>query len=91
MNQPSFLQFQTKAPLHAAPVSMSASRKSSTGSIPSPNQSPSPAASVDIVRCSRCQRSLTVDVSSPNLRGAVPFGMNSYYCLRCAKLVGYAT
>ena len=94
MNQPSFLQLQTKASLNPIPIGMSPSRNSSEGSIssPSPSQSPapSPKVSVDIVRCSRCQRSLTLDMSSPNLKGVVPFGMNSYYCNRCAKLVGFA-
>jgi hypothetical protein len=88
MNQPSFLQLQTQASLNAP---MGPSRKSSAASIPTPSQSPSPKPAVDIVRCCRCQRSLTVDLSSGNLKGVVPFGMNSYYCARCARLVGYAT
>ncbi|RWQ94904.1 hypothetical protein C8Q69DRAFT_274509 [Paecilomyces variotii] len=41
-------------------------------------------ASFDIVRCSRCQRSLSLEnASSP---GVVRFGMNSYYCSRCASM-----
>lgn len=41
----------------------------------------------DIVRCSRCQRSLSLEnESSP---GVVRFGMNSYYCSRCASMVGF--
>lgn len=41
----------------------------------------------DIVRCSRCQRSMSLEnESSP---GVVRFGMNSYYCSRCASMVGF--
>ncbi|KAE8145836.1 hypothetical protein BDV25DRAFT_133448 [Aspergillus avenaceus] len=41
----------------------------------------------DIVRCSRCQRSMSLENdSSP---GVVRFGMNSYYCSRCASMVGF--
>jgi DNA-directed RNA polymerase subunit RPC12/RpoP len=42
----------------------------------------------DIVRCSRCQYSLGIDTDSPSCGGAIRFGMNSYYCTRCAKAVG---
>ncbi|PTU23418.1 hypothetical protein P175DRAFT_0508101 [Aspergillus ochraceoroseus IBT 24754] len=44
--------------------------------------------SFDIVRCSRCQRSMSLgnESSSP---GVVRFGMNSYYCSRCASMVGF--
>lgn len=43
--------------------------------------------SFDIVRCSRCQRSISLENdSSPD---AVRFGMNSYYCSRCASMVGF--
>lgn len=41
---------------------------------------------LDIVRCSRCQQSLSVGTQSS---GAVQFGMNSYYCNRCASKVGF--
>ncbi|KAJ6101840.1 hypothetical protein N7486_004267 [Penicillium sp. IBT 16267x] len=41
---------------------------------------------LDIVRCSRCQQSLSVGTQSS---GAVQFGMNSYYCSRCASKVGF--
>ncbi|PGH23269.1 hypothetical protein AJ80_02685 [Polytolypa hystricis UAMH7299] len=39
----------------------------------------------DVVRCSRCQRSLSLENtgSSP---GVVRFGINSYYCSRCASM-----
>ncbi|KAJ5179131.1 hypothetical protein N7492_002341 [Penicillium capsulatum] len=42
---------------------------------------------LDIVRCSRCQQSLSLAHQSAS--GAVQFGMNSYYCTRCASKVGF--
>ncbi|KIW42230.1 uncharacterized protein PV06_05794 [Exophiala oligosperma] len=52
--------------------------------------SASPKPSLDIVRCSRCQRSLSIDTSLPREHsGAVRFGLNSYYCSRCANVVGF--
>ncbi|KAJ5855479.1 uncharacterized protein N7529_009423 [Penicillium soppii] len=41
----------------------------------------------DIVRCSRCQQSLSLSQSGST---AVQFGMNSYYCNRCASKVGFS-
>ncbi|KAF3399066.1 hypothetical protein DPV78_007155 [Talaromyces pinophilus] len=41
---------------------------------------------LDIVRCSRCQRSLSINKSSTPAAGVVQFGMNSYYCSRCASM-----
>ncbi|KAA6415615.1 MAG: hypothetical protein FRX48_00331 [Lasallia pustulata] len=58
----------------------------------SPSSSSSPGSrmnSLDIVRCSRCQRSLSVDTASTSSGGLVRFGTNSYYCNRCATLVGF--
>lgn len=48
---------------------------------------PAPPISLDIVRCSRCQQSLSL--ASQSNSGAVQFGMNSYYCSRCASKVGF--
>lgn len=42
----------------------------------------------DIVRCSRCQRSMSLEKSESS-PGIVRFGMNSYYCSRCATMVGF--
>ncbi|KAJ5219395.1 uncharacterized protein N7498_001494 [Penicillium cinerascens] len=41
----------------------------------------------DLVRCSRCQQSL--GLGNHTASGAVQFGMNSYYCHRCAAKVGF--
>ncbi|EPS28089.1 hypothetical protein PDE_03035 [Penicillium oxalicum 114-2] len=43
---------------------------------------------LDIVRCSRCQQSLSLASQSTG-SGVVQFGMNSYYCHRCASKVGF--
>ncbi|RJE18650.1 hypothetical protein PHISCL_09010 [Aspergillus sclerotialis] len=51
------------------------------------SQSGTTSPSFDIVRCSRCQRSLSIENESS--RDAVRFGMNSYYCTRCASMVGF--
>lgn len=52
-----------------------------------PSPTPSCDMNLDIVRCSRCQRSMSLrNEWSPE---AVRFGMNSYYCTRCANMVGY--
>ncbi|KAL4907507.1 hypothetical protein BDW74DRAFT_176269 [Aspergillus multicolor] len=42
----------------------------------------------DVVRCSRCQCTMSLD-SGATPAGVVRFGMNSYYCGRCANRVGY--
>ncbi|RGP74451.1 hypothetical protein FLONG3_6010 [Fusarium longipes] len=49
-----------------------------------------PIASVEVLRCMRCARSVeatsTDDVST---MGMVRIAHNLYYCERCAKMVGY--
>ncbi|QUC21690.1 uncharacterized protein UV8b_05933 [Ustilaginoidea virens] len=51
---------------------------------------PRPVASVEILRCMRCARSVeatsTDDLSTT---GMVRIAHNLYYCQRCAKMVGY--
>ncbi|KAF7714621.1 Uncharacterized protein PECH_003577 [Penicillium ucsense] len=47
-----------------------------------------PDLTLDIVRCSRCQQSLSL-ASHSTASGVVQFGMNSYYCHRCASKVGF--
>lgn len=65
----------------SAPAPSLASPRSSSDSHPSNY--------LDIVRCSRCQRSLSIQNSSTPAAGVVQFGMNSYYCSRCATMVGF--
>ncbi|EYE93606.1 uncharacterized protein ASPGLDRAFT_44536 [Aspergillus glaucus CBS 516.65] len=52
------------------------------------NSAPGTASNFDIVRCSRCQRSMSLE-KDEKTPGVVRFGMNSYYCSRCASMVGY--
>ncbi|KAK2806242.1 hypothetical protein FQN51_007283 [Onygenales sp. PD_10] len=66
----------------SAPV-QSSSNSSTGGLTPrTSSDSTNPSmASFDIVRCSRCQRSLHLEHSSSS-PGVVRFGINSYYCSR---------
>ncbi|KAL4995812.1 hypothetical protein BDV10DRAFT_196442 [Aspergillus recurvatus] len=43
--------------------------------------------SFDTVRCSRCQ--VVMSLVNDCTPGVVRFGMNSYYCSRCAAMVGF--
>lgn len=54
--------------------------------VPLPVQG-TPPTTFDIARCSRCQRSLSLAGQTGS--GVVQFGMNSYYCIRCATKVGF--
>ena len=54
---------------------------------PSSERSPAPSV-IHCARCSRCQRSVSSHEDVPGING-VSFGLNSYYCNRCAKAVGY--
>ena len=38
--------------------------------------------------CSRCHRSVSLDSNMPTT-GGIKIGINSYYCNRCATMVGY--
>ena len=42
----------------------------------------------DFVRCSRCQRTASLSSTSP-FDTMVSYGLNLYYCNRCASLTGY--
>jgi hypothetical protein len=49
-----------------------------------------PVASVQVLRCLRCARSVeTTSTDDIALSGMVQIGTNIYYCKRCAKTVGY--
>ena len=99
MSSLSFLQIQTRA-AHPPKRSQNQPGKNAqvTTSCFSSTQASSPRSSIesspaqspfnDWARCSRCHRSVTVDGSLPSTPG-VSFGTNSYYCQRCAKVVGF--
>ncbi|KAI9849652.1 MAG: hypothetical protein M1837_002777 [Sclerophora amabilis] len=77
----------------------SSSPSSSLGSQDWAPTAPSPAPMTEIMRCSRCQRSMSQSAGSDgngallgdwstNASGMVRFGHNLYYCARCASMVG---
>ena len=53
---------------------------SSQGSMQSP---------MEVARCSRCHRSQSIDVSTGTAANMVAYGLNSFYCLRCANITGF--
>ncbi|EPE07811.1 hypothetical protein F503_00533 [Ophiostoma piceae UAMH 11346] len=49
-----------------------------------------PVASVEVLRCMRCARTVeTTSTDDMASSGMVRVGHNIYYCDRCARLVGY--
>ncbi|KIL90505.1 hypothetical protein FAVG1_06237 [Fusarium avenaceum] len=49
-----------------------------------------PIASVEVLRCMRCARSVeTTSTDDVTTMGMVRIAHNLYYCERCAKMVGY--
>ncbi|KAK0515901.1 hypothetical protein JMJ35_001935 [Cladonia borealis] len=103
MSASSLLQLQTRAahPAPRRPGSQPAqdtrrtSSASSNGSIASAVSSSS-RSSLDSASsapmapqvCSRCHRSVSLDSNMPTA-GGIKIGINSYYCNRCATMVGY--
>ncbi|KAK7514791.1 uncharacterized protein IWZ02DRAFT_430690 [Phyllosticta citriasiana] len=65
-----------------APSTNSASSSSSSSARGSVSSASTPV--LHFVRCSRCHRS-----GSQGSKDMVGWGMNSYYCTRCADMVGY--
>ena len=60
---------------------------SDTSSSSSTSDDPSLVSPLEHARCSRCHRTPSVDLKTgtPNM---IRFGLNSYYCTRCAGMVG---
>ncbi len=58
-----------------------------TGSDDNSSSSESTHTSIDLARCSRCQRSPSVDIKTGK-SNMIRYGLNSYYCSRCASFVG---
>lgn len=67
--------------LHVTSDDSTSSSDSSSSSIDTQNSCPS------IARCSRCQRTPSIDVQTGK-SNMVPYGLNLWYCSRCAGLVG---
>ncbi|KAF2089219.1 hypothetical protein K490DRAFT_63357 [Saccharata proteae CBS 121410] len=70
------------SPINLPRRSGSDSSTSSTSSERSDSASPQ----LTLIRCCRCHR--TASLGSKSM---VSFGLNSYYCSRCASIVGYGT
>ncbi|KAJ4309751.1 hypothetical protein N0V84_011340 [Fusarium piperis] len=88
-SRPSSHHFGSSSSASSTPSS-SDSDVSSTGYRHSMDSVQLPIASVEVLRCMRCARSVeatsTDDLSS---MGMVRIAHNLYYCERCAKMVGY--
>lgn len=80
---PPFFPSNPRNPKMSSPVQITPQPQ--TGGVARPSEATSPQ-TLDIVRCSRCQQSLSLGQSG---RSVVQFGMNSYYCSRCATKVGF--
>jgi hypothetical protein len=61
-------------------LSDSDSSSSSQGAMYSP---------MEVARCSRCHRSQSIDVTTGKAANMVAYGLNSFYCLRCANITGF--
>ncbi|KAG9594756.1 hypothetical protein KCU77_g3102, partial [Aureobasidium melanogenum] len=44
---------------------------------------------MEIARCSRCHRTQSIDMSTGKAANMVAYGLNSFYCLRCANITGF--
>jgi hypothetical protein len=44
---------------------------------------------MEVARCSRCHRSQSIDVTTGKAANMVAYGLNSFYCLRCANITGF--
>ena len=98
------LQLQTTAAYQSPtrpqpqPAQDSASSRTSSEASSSGRTTPGPTTSSSnllltnmssYIRCSRCQRSLSIDSSNTSHTSAVQYGTNCYYCNRCARMVGF--
>ncbi|WZH47502.1 hypothetical protein QYS62_008648 [Fusarium acuminatum] len=71
-------------------ASDSDSSSSSSGHRHSMDSIALPIASVEVLRCMRCARSVeTTSTDDVTTMGMVRIAHNLYYCERCAKMVGY--
>lgn len=44
---------------------------------------------LDVARCSRCHRSQSINMSTGKATNMVSYGLNLFYCTRCANIVGF--
>jgi len=95
-NTASFLQMQTAAAHdsqasrprpHPIQQDVLITSDDSMGSDDSSSSNDSTKSSVDLARCSRCQRTSFVDLKTGK-SNMIQYGLNLWYCNRCASLVG---
>ncbi|KEQ92725.1 hypothetical protein AUEXF2481DRAFT_7461 [Aureobasidium subglaciale EXF-2481] len=55
----------------------------------SSSSSGSSQSTMEVARCSRCHRSQSIDMSTGKAANMVSYGLNSFYCLRCANITGF--
>lgn len=58
-----------------------------TADSPSSSHGGTRGSSIEIARCSRCQRTPSIDAKSGR-NNMVEYGLNLWYCTRCAQMVG---
>ena len=46
---------------------------------------------IELARCSRCQRSQSIDMNTGTATNMVSYGLNLFYCTRCANIVGFSS
>ncbi|KAF1991827.1 hypothetical protein K402DRAFT_388371 [Aulographum hederae CBS 113979] len=94
MDASKLLQLQTSAAYSrpaAQPLGANSANSSSSDTSESMTSADSPTMEAltyedDLYRCSRCQRSSCIGTLPGNM---IRIGTNSYYCNRCANIVGY--
>jgi hypothetical protein len=86
----SLLQLQTQAARAVNSSSIKHNAHEIIGSRASSSSPSSASTSMEIARCCRCQQALIFHTgASPTSLEPVQFGLNSYYCHRCASVVGF--
>ena len=81
------LQTSTAHPTRPRPVPLQDMFVTSDDSTDSTSSSDS--GTIQTARCSRCHRTTSVDSSMPHKSGMLQYGLNQWYCTRCATIVGY--
>jgi len=94
LNGSSFLQLQTHAahsPVRPSPRPLQNVLLVSDDSDMSPSANSSDSthsqSSFDTARCSRCQRTPSIDLTTRK-NNMIEYGLNLFYCTRCANIVG---
>jgi hypothetical protein len=102
MSMDSILQLQTQvaympatAPRRPQPqpiqnvLDVSYNSADSDASPPPPSHRSISSPVMEVARCSRCHRSTSIDTSTGKAANMVSYGLNSFYCTRCANIVGF--